>query len=94
MIMAHPTKKGQIVCPHHGSHEVGKGLEKKIKKDVRDGWQGTSRFAKKLNAKETTRWQESRGGQGDVAYSLSVLAAVLLPFCNKTAAERSGNQKR
>ncbi len=34
MIMAHPTKKGQIVCPNHGSQEVGKGLEKKIKKDA------------------------------------------------------------
>ena len=26
MIMEHRTKKGQIVCPYHGSHEVGKGL--------------------------------------------------------------------
>ena len=34
MIMLHPTKKGQIVCPNHGSHEIGKGLEKKIKKDA------------------------------------------------------------
>jgi mRNA interferase HicA len=34
MIMQHPTKKGQIVCLNHGSHEVGKGLEKKIKKDA------------------------------------------------------------
>jgi len=34
MIMQHPTKKGQIVCPNHGSHEAGKGLEKKIKKDA------------------------------------------------------------
>ena len=34
MIMEHPTKKGQVVCPAHGSHEVGKGLEKKIKKDA------------------------------------------------------------
>jgi mRNA interferase HicA len=32
MIMEHPTKTGQIVCPYHGSHEVGKWLEKKIKK--------------------------------------------------------------
>jgi len=31
-IMEHAIKKGQIVCPYHGSHEVGKGLEKKIKK--------------------------------------------------------------
>jgi mRNA interferase HicA len=34
MIMRHPNKKGQIVCPKHGSHEIGKGLEKKIKKDA------------------------------------------------------------
>jgi predicted RNA binding protein YcfA (HicA-like mRNA interferase family) len=34
MIMQHPVKKGQIVCPAHGSQEVGKGLEKKIKKDA------------------------------------------------------------
>jgi len=34
MIMEHPTKKGQIVCPAHGSQEVGKGLEMKIKKDA------------------------------------------------------------
>ena len=34
MILQHRTKKGQIVCPNHGSHEVGKGLEKKIKKDA------------------------------------------------------------
>jgi predicted RNA binding protein YcfA (HicA-like mRNA interferase family) len=29
-----PTKKGQIVCPSQGSQEVGKGLERKIKKDA------------------------------------------------------------
>ncbi|MFN5477452.1 MAG: type II toxin-antitoxin system HicA family toxin [Sphingobacteriales bacterium] len=34
VIMEHPIKNGQIVCPFHGSHEVGKGLEKKIKKDA------------------------------------------------------------
>jgi mRNA interferase HicA len=34
MIMQHPIKKGQIVCPSHGSQEVGKGLEKKILKDA------------------------------------------------------------
>jgi len=34
MIMLHPTKKGQIVCPNHGSPEVSKGLERKIKKDA------------------------------------------------------------
>jgi mRNA interferase HicA len=34
MILQHPVKKGQIVCPSHGSQEIGKGLEKKIKKDA------------------------------------------------------------
>ena len=34
MIMEQPVKKGQIVCPFHGSHEVGIGLEKKIKRDA------------------------------------------------------------
>lgn len=34
IIMEHKIKKGQIVCPYHGSHEVGKGLERKIKKDA------------------------------------------------------------
>ena len=34
MIMEHLTKKGQIVCPSHGSHEIGKGLENKIRKDA------------------------------------------------------------
>jgi predicted RNA binding protein YcfA (HicA-like mRNA interferase family) len=34
MILQHPVKKGQIVSPYHGSHEVGKGLENKIKKDA------------------------------------------------------------
>jgi hypothetical protein len=32
MIMEHPTKKGQIVCPYHGSQEIRKGLEKKQKR--------------------------------------------------------------
>jgi len=32
--MEHPTKKGQIVCPSHGSDEIGKGLENKIRKDA------------------------------------------------------------
>jgi predicted RNA binding protein YcfA (HicA-like mRNA interferase family) len=32
MIMVHPTKKGQLVMPNHGSNEMGKGLELKIKK--------------------------------------------------------------
>ena len=34
MMMQHPVKRGQIVVPNHGSQEVGKGLEKKIKKDA------------------------------------------------------------
>jgi mRNA interferase HicA len=34
MIMEHPTKKGSVVCPNHGSKEVGKGLELKVKKDA------------------------------------------------------------
>lgn len=34
VIVEHPIKNGQIVCPFHGSHEVGKGLERKIKKDA------------------------------------------------------------
>jgi predicted RNA binding protein YcfA (HicA-like mRNA interferase family) len=34
MIMEHPVKKGKIVCPFHGSHEVGKGLAMKIMKDA------------------------------------------------------------
>ena len=32
--MKHDTKAGLIVFPNHGSHEVGKGLEKKIRKDA------------------------------------------------------------
>jgi len=34
MIMAHPFKKGRLVCPFHGSDEVSKGLENKILKDA------------------------------------------------------------
>lgn len=34
LIMQHPVKNGQIVCPFHASNEVGKGLERKIKKDA------------------------------------------------------------
>jgi mRNA interferase HicA len=34
MIMKHPIKKGQIICPFHASQEVGKGLEMKIKRDA------------------------------------------------------------
>lgn len=31
MIMKHSEKKGTIVVPNHGSQEIGKGLENKIK---------------------------------------------------------------
>jgi predicted RNA binding protein YcfA (HicA-like mRNA interferase family) len=34
MILKHPTKGGKLVFPNHGSQEVGKGLEKKIKKEA------------------------------------------------------------
>ena len=34
MIMKYPIKKDQIICPFHGSHEVGKRPEKKIKRDA------------------------------------------------------------
>lgn len=32
--LEHPVKSGKIICPDHGSAEVGKGLEQKIKKDA------------------------------------------------------------
>ncbi len=32
--LTHPTIKPNIVFPNHGSHEVGKGLEKKLKKQA------------------------------------------------------------
>jgi len=32
--MKHPKKPGIIIFPDHGSHEMGKGLEKKIFKDA------------------------------------------------------------
>lgn len=32
--MKHSTKPGIIVFPNHGSHELGKGLERKILKDA------------------------------------------------------------
>lgn len=32
--MKHNKKNGIIIFPNHGSQEVGKGLEKKIKKDA------------------------------------------------------------
>ena len=30
----HKQKKGIIIFPNHGSQELGKGLEKKIRKDA------------------------------------------------------------
>ncbi len=33
-IMLHPIKKDPVIFPRHGSSEVGKGLEMKIKKDA------------------------------------------------------------
>ena len=32
--MRHQTKEGTIIFPNHGSHEIGKGLERKILKDA------------------------------------------------------------
>ena len=32
--MKHDKKNGIIIFPNHGSQEVGKGLEKKIRKDI------------------------------------------------------------
>ncbi len=32
--MNHPIKKGTIVFPNHGSSELGKGLEMKLRKDA------------------------------------------------------------
>lgn len=32
--MKHDDKSGIIVFPNHGSQEIGKGLEKKIRKDA------------------------------------------------------------
>jgi len=34
MIMEHPTKEGTVVFPNHGSKELGKGLEKVIRKQA------------------------------------------------------------
>jgi predicted RNA binding protein YcfA (HicA-like mRNA interferase family) len=34
LIMVHPIKQGILVFPFHGNHEVGKGLEKKLKRDA------------------------------------------------------------
>jgi predicted RNA binding protein YcfA (HicA-like mRNA interferase family) len=32
--MQHPNKSGTIIFPNHGSAELGKGMEMKIKKDA------------------------------------------------------------
>jgi mRNA interferase HicA len=32
--MMHPEKTNILIVPDHGSHEIGKGLEKKILKDA------------------------------------------------------------
>ena len=32
--MKHPTKPGMLIFPDHGSKEMGKGMEKKIRKDA------------------------------------------------------------
>ncbi len=32
--LRHDTKRGTIIFPNHGSQEMGKGLEKKIRKDA------------------------------------------------------------
>jgi len=32
--MKHPFKSGILIVPNHGSNEVGKGLEMKLKKDA------------------------------------------------------------
>jgi mRNA interferase HicA len=34
MIMKHPIKKGLVVMLDHGSKEIGKGLERSIRKDA------------------------------------------------------------
>ena len=32
--LRHPQKTGIIIFPDHGAHEMGKGMEKKIRKDA------------------------------------------------------------
>jgi predicted RNA binding protein YcfA (HicA-like mRNA interferase family) len=32
--MKHPTKNGIVIFPNHGSSELGKGLEMKLRKDA------------------------------------------------------------
>lgn len=33
--MRHPTKEGIVIFPNHGSQELGKGLEMKLRKDAK-----------------------------------------------------------
>ena len=35
--MRHPTKSGMLIVPNHGSQELGKGLEAKLRKDAKLG---------------------------------------------------------
>lgn len=37
MKLTHPTKKGIVIFPNHGSDELGKGLEMKLQKDAQIG---------------------------------------------------------
>jgi len=30
----HPTKEGMVIFPNHGSDELGKGLEMKLRRDA------------------------------------------------------------
>ncbi len=32
--MKHPTKEGMVIFPNHGSDELGKGLEMKLRRDA------------------------------------------------------------
>jgi len=32
--MRHPSKKGIVIFPNHGSSDLGKGLENKLRKDA------------------------------------------------------------
>mgnify|MGYP000973914044 FL=1 len=34
MKLKHPTKRGIVIFPNHGSDELGKGLEMKLRKDA------------------------------------------------------------
>jgi predicted RNA binding protein YcfA (HicA-like mRNA interferase family) len=32
--MKHPSKEGNVIFPNHGSSDLGKGLENKLRKDA------------------------------------------------------------